>query len=63
MKENMKQMQCGSCGFTKVRIYTDLKEELIVECASCKNQSAITVPTPKIAFTWVDGNDGLHTVF
>lgn len=64
MIENAKIMRCGNCGGKDHKIYEVKKRNsIIVECNDCGNLSAIGVTQPKVEVLWVDGNDGILSVF
>ena len=65
-KYNMQKLRCGNCGGHKHTLWQlELKDAIIAKCVQCKNKSeiALTNEIPKLSINWVNGSDGILTVY
>ena len=60
MKQDMKKLECGACGESKVEIYQQVgsTNELIAECCNCKSETIISIRPAEIKLDWGIG-DGI----
>lgn len=60
----MKKMRCGNCGESKHELWQcEHKDAIIVKCPGCKNKSEIKITLPELEIGWVEGSEGILTVF